>query len=162
VLQLFEPFFTMTSAARTTSQLHDVLAAFADQFEFRSGVLVEFTGNAHREVLILDTHPARSMRWREAGLLPDRFVKKIWRRLHIEQLVTLGRSDWFEENEQARETVEELVLVEMTLVPIELGKGLGGCLGFSGAPSLSSREAVALKAISINLTVQSRFVRSLH
>ena len=159
MLQIVEPFFRAIKAARTEGQLRDVLEATAIRFGFRSAMLAECGGEIAASVcfLLLDTRPDRKTWWganyeRIGDLLP----KSIGQRLMNEPLVilesdrTVGPTD---------ETMRQLDLLELTLIPITRGGLLAGYLAFSGQTTLGSLESLALQTISVSLFVQCRLMR---
>jgi hypothetical protein len=160
MLQIVEPFFRAIKLANTEEQLRDVLGATANRFGFRSGMLAECGEISGSVCFLLDTRPDRKTWW-EANyehtveLLP----KSIQPRLMTEPLVVLESDRVVGPISTARESMRQLDLLELTLIPITRRGLLAGYLAFSGPTTLGSREYLALQTISVSLFVQCRLMR---
>ena len=136
-----------------------VLQRIADDFQFRSGFLIEFKPDLKGAVRILDTSPDRAAEWvrlfREVGMLPAVSGMKSLRDDHLMARPPLTD---FESQHPYLPFARKHDLLESVSVPISEGESFTGIVGFSGDVAHAGDGEMALKVLAYSLFSQLRAV----
>ncbi|HVW92696.1 MAG TPA: helix-turn-helix transcriptional regulator [Devosia sp.] len=162
MLTLFERYIERIRLIRTEADALPVMRDIADEFGYRQATVVEYQKSPPAMHLMLDTHGGR-VEWYEKHHLRSLYnvPQDVLQRYETEPVVLLDRSRLTGRPAQEIAMMEDLDLIDVTVVPVRDDHALIGTVAYSGIVELIPSRSTALQIISINLFVQLRALKNL-
>ena len=161
MLSVIERFIGPIRRVASDADARRVLKQIVDEFGFRSAFLIEYEPDFTGARQMIDTNAQRGSRWAElfrtAGFAAG--VKGIRTLLDMD-MVVVTRPDRFEPDHPYRQFAALNDLGESVAVPISNGEHIAGMVSYSGTPTLTDSDKIALQLLSYTLFSQMRYVEA--
>lgn len=160
MLIMIEKFNALISGASSDADLVGVLREICSEFRFRDAYIVDYPSTSERTMSVLDTRGDRLAWWMDNVVTPQRTVsREVAAVLAKGGVIKFDGLDTMNPEHELLLAMQQLDLVQITMVPIKYDQELVGLVGYGGWPELSKERETILQFLTYNLLAQKRALR---